>query len=701
MSIVDSIESALIESAETRNFENVSSLLERIVCGEPVSGLIARLDDAATLAFDNSKDLDKGALDVALQIAFLGSAPTKLRDFFADSARKVFNTYPDPAGLVKALGCHESQVTPAKMAANWHLLSVLLSEYGDSSLTGVKKTAQSTYCYTAKFGFGKVEDVDAFGNQVSVTFKALQSLSLEKFVELSCLVLPGSKALDLLEGKRFDYKAILAKDLANELEKDLLPGVKFTQAVLTKILMPKYIKSVKAFESWYTRKSLLVAEKSAQSGVRNWGNSRSLAELVEHLPKDKVAPNEEQEENLIKIFKFSASKDSQVSLYSETMCIFWAFCKSKDSMDRIIDETGPISVVWQSREVFLQVTDKMMAKHLNSWFHIIVQAKGSEWLVENCLDLPFKFWSYIETALEDIDALDQLVRAVRKQIKTGRIGADSLIWMWQKYKKDHDFLFDIIGSPSLVIRTLARDVCGNYIKASKDLRKLICENEAFQRFLMNNGEATAISALVSATRSMAGLGGGEKQSLLIRVVRLYPESKHLVEERKVTISTDELEIVTSVRSFKEKQLELIDLVSVQLPQNRDAIATAKEYGDLRENFEFKAAKEHKGFLDSRRKELETMLNEIKPTDFTEFTVKDRAIVGSVVTVSSGKGDLVYTILGMWDSEPEKGYISFETPLGKVLIGRQVGDTVTLPTGEAATINSITALPKDLLKSLAG
>ena len=578
------------------------------------------------------------------------------------------------------------------------LLSILLAEYADAAITGVKKTSKNLYCYTNKSGFGKIEEVDAFGDQVSIMYRGKQNLSLANFISNSSLVIPETLAWDLLEGKKFDYKNVLSADLAKDLEECLSPKIKFTQALVTRIMMPTYIKSVKAFETWYNRKTLATDSKAA-AGERNWGNSRSLAELNEHLPSSKITPDDEQKANLQKIFKFAANKPLQVQLYSEIMCILWDLCTDKDAMGEIVVQTAPEAVVWSSQSQFVEVTDKMMAKHLGSWFHITLKAKGSQWLVDNCLDLPYKFWTYIEAALEDVDSLDDLVEAVKKQIKTGSIGADALMWLWSKFKTKHDFLHPIMGNPALVIRTLGREVRGNYIKASKDLRKLLVEKEDFQKFIMDNGSETGISALVSAVRSMTSLDPGEKQSILIKIVRIYPDKKYLVEEKKVKIAKATSERVTSVVSFKEKQKELKDIINVEMPKNRDAIATAAAHGDFRENFEFHAAKDRKKLLEARRAELEKMLDEVKPTDFSEFNVSDRAIIGSVVELESEGKVEAYTILGLWDSNPDKNYISYETPLGELLLGHKAGDEVELPDGKAATLKSVSDLPAAVIKEM--
>ena len=192
---------------------------------------------------------------------------------------------------------------------------------------------------------------------------------------------------------------------------------------------------------------------------------------------------------------------------------------------------------------------------------------------------------------------------------------------------------------------------------------------------------------------------GEKQSLLIRIVRIYPDARHLVEERKVKKVSATVERVTSIRSYRIRQEELNDIINVQMPKNRDAISTAAEHGDFRENFEFHAAKREKKLLEARRGELEQMLGDVKPTDFSEYEVKDRVIIASEVTLDTDGKESAYTILGMWDSDPEKNYISLETPLGQALMGRQIGDSVKLPNGKDATIKAVAGLPKDLRKFL--
>jgi len=701
MSSLDKLESAFVECAENRQFATLNTLLDALEEADKGPSLSKCLQSGATLLFDGYSSIDKDAIQTAVNICRHGVAPAVMRDYLANAARKSFSAYSDPAGLVASIGCNDSEQAPERIANNWQTLCFLLSGYADSKLTGIKKSKKALQCYIQKFGFGVVEEVDPFSDLIVIAFKLKQKMNLESFIKQCHLVIPGTLAHELLTGKKYDTSGILSSDLSSQLEHCLSPSVKFTQAMLTRILMPKHIKSVKAFQSWYLKKSLAVDVKSsAASGTRNWGNSRSLAELNDHLPKDPITPDEDQKANLQKIFKFAAAKPLQVQLYSELLCVLWEMCTEKEIIEEIVEMTAEHAVVWADKDDFSAVTDKMSAKHLHAWFHVTINARGVDWLVSNCLDLPLKYWNYMDKALEEFDGIMALTEVARTQIKTGTISADPLMWMWSRFKAEHRFLYDIMGNPALVLRTLGREVRGNHIKASKDLRKLLMESEDFQRFVMDEGSETGIAALVSAVRSMPSLDLGERQSLLVRIVRLYPERKNLVEERKVEISKKEMTKVTSLRSYEQKKKELDDIVKNKIPQNIEAIATARDYGDLRENFEFKAAKDMQKMLAHQRGELEQALDEIKPSDFSEFVFKDRVLPATVVTIDDNGESKDFTILGIWDGAPEKGFIAFDTPLGKALLGHQVGDEIDLPAGGEAEITAIVPASAELLDHLA-
>ena len=220
--------------------------------------------------------------------------------------------------------------------------------------------------------------------------------------------------------------------------------------------------------------------------------------------------------------------------------------------------------------------------------------------------------------------------------------------------------------------------------------------ENFLNFLANDGEDAGVKALVSTVKTFPSLDTGERQSLLVKIVRICPDALTHVEEKKVSVKVGNLPQVTSARSFKALQTEFDKIVNVEIPQNSKDIQVARELGDLRENFEFRAAKDRQKYLQLRVGELDAMLNKIGPTDFSEFKVKNRVIPAAKVTIKSAEAETTYSIVGMLDGDPDKNWLSFETPLAKSMLGHQVGDSIELPGGDKAEITSIDALDEETI-----
>jgi len=128
--------------------------------------------------------------------------------------------------------------------------------------------------------------------------------------------------------------------------------------------------------------------------------------------------------------------------------------------------------------------------------------------------------------------------------------------------------------------------------------------------------------------------------------------------------------------YEKLKRELIQLKSVDRPQNIKAIEEARAHGDLSENAEFDAAKERQAFIEGRISELGYKLGNadvIEPDDLP----KDRAVFGcGVVLENIDTGESVeYQLVGPDESNIEEGRISVKSPLGLAIIGREVGEEV--------------------------
>ncbi len=162
-----------------------------------------------------------------------------------------------------------------------------------------------------------------------------------------------------------------------------------------------------------------------------------------------------------------------------------------------------------------------------------------------------------------------------------------------------------------------------------------------------------------------------KKSLLARFIKVFPKIQSLLSSDNEPETSAAL--VVSQWSLNERRSELEDLIKVQIPANKEAINIAKEHGDLKENSEYKMARQDQETLLARKAFLESELERARATDFSD-TPTDKVGVGSIVSLESASGKReTFTILGAWDSDPENNILSYKTPLAQKLVGKVVGD----------------------------
>jgi len=139
----------------------------------------------------------------------------------------------------------------------------------------------------------------------------------------------------------------------------------------------------------------------------------------------------------------------------------------------------------------------------------------------------------------------------------------------------------------------------------------------------------------------------------------------------------------TIEGRKRLANELHDLKMVQRPKTVEEIDIARGHGDLKENAEYHAAREKLRFIESRIAELGTLFDNSQAVDPANFS-HDSVMFGSTVTLIDIDTDeeVTYTIVGTYESNPDKGLISNLTPLAKALMGKEEGDEVTinLPSG---------------------
>jgi len=134
------------------------------------------------------------------------------------------------------------------------------------------------------------------------------------------------------------------------------------------------------------------------------------------------------------------------------------------------------------------------------------------------------------------------------------------------------------------------------------------------------------------------------------------------------------------KGYDTLKAELDRLRKVERAKNIEAIAEARAHGDLSENAEYDAAKERQGFIESRIVELETKLADARVIDITGRTT-DTVVFGATVWVieQASQSKKQYTLVGQDEADMKFNKISVQSPVGRALIGKRVGDFVEVTT----------------------
>lgn len=133
--------------------------------------------------------------------------------------------------------------------------------------------------------------------------------------------------------------------------------------------------------------------------------------------------------------------------------------------------------------------------------------------------------------------------------------------------------------------------------------------------------------------------------------------------------------------------ELAHLKSVRRPYIVKAIAEARAQGDLRENAEYQYAKEEQGFIEGRIAEIESKLSQAQVIDVTRIPPTGKVIFGTTVGLVNLSSDedvtISYKIVGDDEAEIKDYKVSVYSPIARALIGKEIGDIVTVktPAGE--------------------
>jgi transcription elongation GreA/GreB family factor len=338
------------------------------------------------------------------------------------------------------------------------------------------------------------------------------------------------------------------------------------------------------------------------------------------------------------------------------------------------EELTPATIWSQSNRLGLIVEAIPAAKHRRT-LQSFKEANPENW-AEVCLatinTVSAKLCSEIAHLLIQEGKLDQLKDTLAKLISQHQASSELLLWL---AKERSDSFADILGPEVFraMLTAMERDQFNE--KKSNRLRDFILDDQELLVELIGSADLEVIKDLTRALQLSPCFDDMDKRSLLARIVKSYPAVQSLISGEA---TKQESNLVVSWESLERRKNEYNELVQKKIPANSKEIAIARSYGDLRENHEYKAAKEMQKILMRRKSELEAMLVRARGTDFANPRT-DVVSIGTHVQVTDvgTQQKETYTLLGAWDSDPEKGVISYLTLVAQAFLNHKVGDEVEL------------------------
>ena len=215
-------------------------------------------------------------------------------------------------------------------------------------------------------------------------------------------------------------------------------------------------------------------------------------------------------------------------------------------------------------------------------------------------------------------------------------------------------------------------------KINKQIQTLLFKDDTLLNYLLENDTDT-ITRLYTLVDDVKDLDPVIKMRMRNKILEKNPDFKFYGAEEK-TVTSKGLIVTNKMYVLKQQQLEHI--ISVEIPENAKEIGEAIAMGDLRENAEYKAAREKQAQLNTTVTKLQDEIDRAQIFDPTTVTTA-RISFGTTVTLKNNKtnSEEEYTILGPWESDPENKVISYMSPFGNAILNSKEGDNLKFVVNE--------------------
>jgi len=589
----------------------------------------------------------------------------------------------------------------------------------------LEKLKPGTFCLHKSWGFGRVSEWNLLLNQIVIDFAGKKShpmqaeYAAENVTPLAPEHFLARKATDLTSIKS------LARENPAALVRNILESLdgKATAQQISEWLIGDVFTETEWKRWWESTKKALKAsgafsvpsKKTDPIQIRGEGVSYAN-ELLDTFnkarqPKEQIAALEQ----IVKShqqFKEPEKQLQPIIATIENMTVrnqkmhpefaFELIIVRDDLLERLASLHSThvgltlSKLILDEEERLISVLQKLPAAKEKRILQALPTALGPRW-TERGLDLMQqshgRMVAQIPRILSEGGKHDELRTMLERSIREHSATSEMLAWLCSEREQWSELVTqELLGA---IFAALEREQHNTAGRTGKLYRTLV-EDRQLLGDIFRKSDVAAARDWMRRLQLSHLFDELTKRSLLARLVKVYPELESMITGAQSEDETAPL--IVSWSSLERRKTEYEELVKTKIPENTREIALARSYGDLSENFEFKAAKQMQSVLMRRKTELEQMLHNARGTSF-ENVDTSRVSIGTIVTlrnVETGQEE-TYTILGAWDGDPDHNIISYQTAIGQALLGHKAGETISLNTEHGSAqfaIVSIQPAPPD-------
>jgi len=589
----------------------------------------------------------------------------------------------------------------------------------------LEKLKPGTFCLHRSWGFGRVAEWNLLLNQIVIDFTGKKSHPMQVQYAAENLTPLGSE--HFLARKASDLPSI--KKLAAEdpvaVVRSIIEslGDQATAAQIGEWLIGDVFTGAEWKRWWESTKKLLKASGAFSVPAKKTEPIQMRAEGISHAdeliaafhkarqPKEQIIATEQ----IIKFHQQFKEPEKQLQPIIATIenmaarnqkmhpqLAFELIIARDDLLERVPQlHTTHIGLtlsklINDEEKRLLSILPKLTAAKEKKVLQALPSALGQRW-TERALQLlqgsHGRMVAQIARILGETGQQGELRLVLEHSIREHSATSEMLAWLCTEREGWSELITpELLGA---ILAALEREQQGAPGRASKLHRAFVEDRQLLGQMLANTDIGIARDAVRRLQLSPL-FDELTKRSLLARIIRIHPELETMITRAQPEEKAAPL--IVSWSSLEKRKAEYEELVKVKIPENSKEIALARSYGDLSENFEFKAAKQMQSVLMRRKADLEQMLHNARGTSFKNVDIS-RVSIGTIIRLRNVEtnNEESYTILGAWDGDPEQHIISYQTAIGQALLGHSVGETISLNTEHGVaqfTIVSIEPAPPD-------